>query len=120
MSNTTELFSLACDGNYVTYMESNAEGATSYSHITSVDECASLCDNMLACVAFDWDYNDPPYQGSHCWVHTNPNIAMKSQPFVNHHVKQPGCAIGKTYLKQQTSYTFTSHSNRLYYFSVIC
>ncbi len=83
-----------CAGNYEVFVESNAEGATPYQQITDLEDCAALCDNMLTCVAFDFDRNTPPYKGANCWIHTDANIVMKSQPSVDHHVKHPECLTG--------------------------
>lgn len=70
------------------YFEHNAEGATPYHYIETVEDCASLCRSLPQCNAFDYDKNDPPFKNSKCWIHDDLNIVMKKQHGVDHHVKQ--------------------------------
>ena len=65
----------------------NAEGATLHKSITDRKSCANLCISTPECVAFDYDYNDPPYKGANCWIHDNPNLKIKTQPHVDHYTR---------------------------------
>ncbi len=77
-----------CKEDFTVYFEHNAEGATPYPTVRSVEECASLCRAVPQCVAFDYDRNDPPFENSKCWIHSDVNIVMKKQHAVDHHIKR--------------------------------
>ncbi len=79
----------ACSTPFEKYNEHNAEGATPYRDMQSVDDCADLCHYLHDCVAFDYDRSKSPYRNTRCWIHDNPSIVMKEQPHVDHYAKGP-------------------------------
>ncbi len=87
----------ACSTPFERNAEHNAEGATPYHDIMSVNECADLCRTLAKCIAFDYDRNLPPYKNSRCWIHDDASIVMKEQPAVDHYVKGPlVCTAGNS------------------------
>ncbi len=95
----------ACLGDYAVRFDVNAEGAKPYSHISTVEACATLCESNTDCLGFDFDRNDIPYKNARCWIHHGGRMIMKKEQNVDHFEKRYCAAnIGNCFLKGSIVY----------------
>merc|ERR1719431_1748882 len=54
---------------YIRYDRNHMSYGTPYPEIDTECACLELCDANATCRGIDFNFDNPPYQNSHCWLH---------------------------------------------------
>jgi len=81
-----------CDEVTESHFESNDNRHVSYGiphkDITTLCDCMKKCVENNECKGVDYNFDDPPYQDTHCWIHEQEGELIEPYMDVSHFTKK--------------------------------
>merc|ERR1719334_1231749 len=76
---------------FKTLSDKHISYGTAKKDLKTIKDCKDACVNDPTCHSFDYNFDDAPYLGSHCWHHATREGIIDANMNVTHYSKKDEC-----------------------------